>query len=278
METSKFLKRVLVDGGRYCLFAAKIGTKINNQTFHTTVESLLSASYKLDKSGYDVYFAMGSFDDEGSRKTNNVLLMGSLFIDIDCGEGKPYADSGEVLVALKSFCKTVGMPQPLLVNSGYGVHAYWPLTEAMSIAEWRPVAVALKRACSEHGLMIDNGVTADAARVLRIPGSHNYKYNTSADVHVIGVSKGDAQSLAWFSDILDADAPAPALMVPSSLFGNVKMTIADDPVMQKLLRNRESHCGVQVCRSPSFAATVQRPRILYPTGTLIITQRPQRKN
>jgi hypothetical protein len=54
------------------------------------------------------------------------------------------------------------------------------------------------------------------------------------------VSKGEKQSLSWFSDLLGADAPAPAAMVSPSLFDNVKMRIEDDPVMQKLMRNREN--------------------------------------
>ena len=264
METSKFLKRVLADGGNYCLFAAKIGSP-KRQTFHNTVERLLSASSKLDNDGFDVYFGLGAFDDTGNRKAASVMLMGSLFLDLDCGEGKAYADASEALSALNTFCKAVGMPQPLMVHSGYGVHVYWPLTEPMAVAEWRPVAVALKRACAEHGLMIDNAVPADAARVLRIPGSNNYKYNTSVPVHVLGVAKGVKQDLSWFSDLLDADAPAPAAMVSPSLFANVKMRIEDDPVMQKLLRNRENSfkkiaqksCAGNGCAQLAFIMTEQ---------------------
>jgi hypothetical protein len=52
---------------------------------------------------------------------------------------------------------------------------YWPLTEPVNVVDWKPVAEDLKRLCKQEGLRIDMTVTADAARVLRIPGTMNFK-------------------------------------------------------------------------------------------------------
>jgi len=237
MENTTFLKRVLAAGQSYCLFAVTPrGALI--QKFYPTIGRLVHAAEQASDNDQDVYFGLGAFDGTGVRKAQNVLHMASLFVDLDCGDGKDYVGQHEALDALKAFCKAAAMPRPIIVNSGYGVHAYWPLAEDVSVADWKPVAVALKRLCVKHNLRIDPSVTADAARILRMPGTLNRKYGTTAPVHIIGVSNGDPKTLSWFADLLDADAPAPALS--ASLFDNVKMRIEDDPVMQRLMRNRES--------------------------------------
>ena len=237
MENTAFLKRVLAGGGQYCLLGLH-PSRPKIQKFFSTVEKVVHAAENADANGFDTYFGLATFDDVGERKAANALQMCSLFLDLDCGEGKEYPEQGEAIEALRAFCKTVGMPRPIMVSSGYGVHVYWPLSEAVSVADWKPVAVALKRACAAHGLHIDPGVTADAARVLRIPGTNNHKRGTVAPVTTLGVFDGAPQDLSWFADLLKAEAPAPALS--ASLFGNVTMKLEDDPVMQRLLRNRES--------------------------------------
>lgn len=237
MENITFLKRVLASGGQYCLFANK-PDKPKIQKFYPTVERLIHAAMDMNDNGRDVYFGLGTFDDTSNRKAANVLNMASLYIDLDCGEDKEYPDQSTAVAALRGFCIDAGMPRPILVNSGYGVHVYWPLTEDVSVSEWKPVALALKQACANQNLHIDPGVTADAARVLRIPGTNNYKRGTSTPVTLLGVFEGDPRPLSWFADLLKAEAPAPT--VSTSLFGNVKMRVEDDPVMQRLLRNRES--------------------------------------
>lgn len=57
----------------------------------------------------------------------------------------------------------------------WGLHCYWPLLEAADISTWKPIAENFKRLCKQEGLNIDQTVTADAARVLRIPGTFNNK-------------------------------------------------------------------------------------------------------
>jgi hypothetical protein len=237
MENVGFLKQVLASGGKYCLFANK-PDKPKIQKFYPTVDRLFHAAMDMNDNGRDVYFGLGTFDDAGDRKAANVLNMASLYIDLDCGEEKEYPDQTTAIAALKDFCKEAGMPRPILVNSGYGVHVYWPLSENVTVSEWKPVALALKRECAKRNLYIDPGVTADAARILRVPGSNNYKRGASTPVTLLGVFDGDPRPLSWFADLLKAEAPAPP--VSASLFSNVKLRIEDDPVMQRMLRNRES--------------------------------------
>ena len=63
-----------------------------------------------------------------NRKVDNVSHLGSLFLDLDCGPMKEYATQAEAFTSLKNFCKTLKLPKPLIINSGRGVHVYWPLS------------------------------------------------------------------------------------------------------------------------------------------------------
>ena len=181
METLSFLETVLARGGQYCAFAAKPdGPK--KQKFYPTIDRMLHAALELDYSGHDAYFGLAAFGDTGKREAANALYMRSLFIDLDCGPTKDYPDASTALVALRKFCTDTHMPRPIMVSSGYGVHVYWPFDADEAVSDWKPVALALKRTCAAHGLYIDTNVTADAARILRVPGTQNRKRGTTARV------------------------------------------------------------------------------------------------
>jgi len=146
------------------------------QSFAQTIEELQLNADKLLQDGYDVYFALASFEDPtAGRVVTNALYLKSFFLDLDCGLGKPYATQEEALVALKAFIKELSLPKPTLVNSGRGVHVYWTLEENLSRAEWKPIAESLKSLCDKHALHADPAVTADVARILRLPGTMNFK-------------------------------------------------------------------------------------------------------
>jgi hypothetical protein len=84
--------------------------------------------------------------------------------------------------AVKDLCKGLDLPKPTIVNSGRGWHVYWPLTEPVETSKWLPVAHTFKARCKELNIIIDPDVPADAARVLRIPGTKNFKDDPAHDV------------------------------------------------------------------------------------------------
>jgi len=173
MQTGDFLRRVLPADGYYV--ATVINPDRRAQKSLTTIDDLAAFVLRVDAAGGNVYYAMSSFVEAGNRKQVNVRRTKSLFIDVDCGEDKPFADQKEGLLALKDFLQKSGMPKPMIVNSGRGLHVYWPLTEELEPAEWKPLADALKAASAAHGFEIDRGITGDSARILRPVGTHNPK-------------------------------------------------------------------------------------------------------
>jgi hypothetical protein len=143
----------------------------------------------------------GNFHPNGNPKykyrvKENAGWVRSLWLDLDCGEGKDlpnkqgkivgYATQKLAVAALVSFVRAAGLPSPTLVNSGYGVHAYWALDTDLTAAQWLKLA-ALWRAVVDHfGIIHDTSCTTDVVRVLRPVGSTNWKYGDRRDVKLLG--------------------------------------------------------------------------------------------
>lgn len=214
MTPLAFLNAVLPDAGSYCL--AGIHNGIIEQLFVPTREALVDVAGALNE-GVDAYFACSSYDPgaiaetpEGApkRTADNVLLIKAFWMDMDVGESTKaapkYADQNTAILALREFCKELKLPRPLIVSSGYGVHVYWVLDEAIEYATWKPIANKLKAVCRAKGLRIDRKCTADAARILRLPGTHNYKDPDHPQPVEVLMPKYKAVDALRFAELLSA--------------------------------------------------------------------------
>jgi len=155
-------------------------------TFHATLDELEAKGDELARQGINAYFALATFNDIGiGRKSDNAKELRSFFLDLDVGPDKPYGDQSAAALALRKFVDTTKLPKPTIVNSGRGLHAYWPFTEAISADRWRSLARRFKKLCAEHKLGFDPVVPADAARILRSPGTDNFKTDPPLPVHMM---------------------------------------------------------------------------------------------
>jgi hypothetical protein len=147
------------------------------------------------EAGRNAFFGVAKYKTGENRKKENVLGLKAFWLDVDCGPtkaepdpktGRPdgYVDQKTALQALRDFCKTVGLPTPTLVNSGGGIHAYWPLEEAISRADWEPVAERLKEVCRTQNFYVDDKVF-EVARILRVPGTFNFKEEEPRPVQLL---------------------------------------------------------------------------------------------
>jgi len=176
MTSQEFLATVLPTSGAYC--AVEISTAKKEHVFVQTIDELYNAAMVFDSKGYNSFYALATFNDKGKRLTENALKIKSLFLDIDCGDGKGYATKAEAAEALDTFLSTTALAElgtPWIISSGGGLHVYWAFAEEVDISVWKPVAENLKRLCVKQGLKIDAMVTGDAARILRVPDTSNYK-------------------------------------------------------------------------------------------------------
>jgi hypothetical protein len=182
-----FLDAVLPDSGIYCVVGIQSDNKVRQQ-FVDTKDDVAERAGDLVEQEVNAYFAVASFREGSDKRTqDNAAWMKAFWLDLDCGPGKEYASQDDALAALPDFIHRANLPQPLLVNSGNGVHVYWPLHEQIDSESWLRIAGKLKAACRLLGLEADPAVTADSARILRIPSTVNFKDpENPKTVHIMG--------------------------------------------------------------------------------------------
>jgi len=232
METKTFLTNALSGEGYYCVFAARLADDRRIQKFYDTLDAVVDASRNLDQEGYDVYFGLATFNEPNSRKVTNVKHLHAFFLDLDCGPSKDFQSQEHAVISLRDFCKSNKLPMPTMINSGRGVHVYWFLSESVCYDDWYPVAERLKRLCAKCNFAADPAVTADAARVLRVPHTHNYKTNPPSEVKFFGLTpKFHTVDFDRFAELVGDDPiPVPTKHIPRDL----------NQTMQNLLGNKES--------------------------------------
>lgn len=172
------------------------------QKFVQTLEEVEALAESLLAKERDVYFGCSKFANGDNRAKSNAAFMQSFWMDLDCGPNKSFTDQAAAITALQTFCRQNTLPKPTLVSSGYGIHVYWALTSSITQAQWLPVAERLKSLAAEQQFPIDTTATADAARILRIPETKNWKNpDDPRDVEIITLS--DAVEFAAFKTVLN---------------------------------------------------------------------------
>jgi len=240
MNTREFLRWVLPTEGVYVALQYNLTSSGVRQTYFDSVDDLAEATEYYDSMGQDVYFAMSNFRKKETRKGEDAKHIKSFFLDLDVGadkvaERKGFATQDDALRRLEEFRVSLELPEPLIVNSGRGIHVYWGLSESIPVEQWKVVADQFKAKCREFGLEIDPAVPADMARVLRVVGTHNYKPETPAPVEVIGDVPAEV-NFDFFASKLGMDTiPVPKKYTPAdgpsdlreALLKNIKYSFKD---------------------------------------------------
>lgn len=218
--TENFLSLVLPHRGTIVLVEIA-GDVVRNHTYEegTSVAEIAQDAETMDRRGSTVYMAMGGYAPETvarykGRTADNARWFRSLWYDLDVGPKKEYLTQKDAAQALVKFVNTIGMPAPTIINSGYGLHVYWPFDDDLPADQWRFAAQRLKALADQHGLRIDN-CTEDAARILRPVGTHNYKGDTPKEVRLIQ-SAGAVPFTQMQQYLATAKAPSlPVVMKPN---------------------------------------------------------------
>ena len=189
------LKTLLPEGGPF-LLAVPASFQKDGKTIHyfkhtafDTVAALEAQAAVVAATPLDAYFALGSVrevKDKEVRKKANIHQLRTFWLDLDVkAEGNHYRSKREAATDLKAFCTRNGLPNPTIVDSGYGLHVYWRMTEAIEREQWEHYASILKAATEKFGLKADPSRTADCASVLRIPGTVNCKRGVTVPVAAV---------------------------------------------------------------------------------------------
>ena len=179
MQIKEFLQHVWSEEGWYCIIN-KDGKAVT-PVFLETIDDAVNEVNKQLSLNRDVYFACSTFK-EGTEKTqDNVKEEKILWLDIDCGRDeeknkwKDYRTKEDGLKALRKFTDQAKLPEPTIIDSGNGIHCYWPFTHPVPKAAWQPVAEGLKFLCEKYEFKADRACTSDSSRMLRVPNTKNFK-------------------------------------------------------------------------------------------------------
>ena len=233
----------------YCI--AELSSNAKQHVFGKQLDKLADTAAKLDAAELDTYFALAAFKNSGDRTAANAVSMRSFFLDIDCAEDGPktYATKQDGMDAFEAFLVDTNLGslgRPLIVDSGGGYHVYWPLLKNVDITTWKPIAENFKRLCKQHGLKIDFTVPADAARVLRVPNTTNWKrvrkYGVSLPVSVVEEANPEAFDIDAFAWLVRSQLKeiAPIAPPPMALPGS-KPKAAVTATAVKLFENSSTY-------------------------------------
>jgi putative DNA primase/helicase len=163
----------------------------------------LSLSEKMD-----VYFGIGVHSQKPPRgqrgASETVTSIPGFWMDIDV------KDSGHKKTGLPSsidealdFLKSLSKQPSLIVNSGGGLHTYWLFEEP-----YRIIDIDHREEChnisknfqdsiiaegKKHGWNLDN--TSDLARILRLPGTWNWKEDIPRPVEILEPNSNESLSI-----------------------------------------------------------------------------------
>lgn len=190
MNRQDFYQAILPKQGSYCVTTIDKDQpdpklKAKNHWADTLPDFFIILDEQLQK-GLDTYAALSSFAKIHKRKAAHAAYSKSFFIDLDVGTGiKKYPDKSSALVGLDEFIRIAEVPPPVVVDSGTGIHAYWIFDEDIEIDVWVIYSQKFKIHCQNLKLLIDPVVTADAARIMRVPESLNYKTHPASQSRLI---------------------------------------------------------------------------------------------
>ena len=170
----QFYEKALPTQGVYCISGIDETKRIYNR-FAETLDDVIAQIEKFKAKQIHTFVALGTFEGY-SRKAEDCLFMRSLFIDLDVGENKEYATKEDAHTALRKLITEAQLVEPVVIDSGGGIHAYWIFDRDIPKDEWKIYAEKFKALCLSH-IAIDPVVTADAARIMRAPETLNYKFD-----------------------------------------------------------------------------------------------------
>jgi Protein of unknown function (DUF3631)/RepB DNA-primase from phage plasmid len=154
-----------------------------------------------DQAGVGLYFCVGTLLDGGrGRSKQNVGWIIGLHADID------FKDHDCAPEEIRQRIEQTLLPASLVIETGGGVHSYWLFHEAEAATPKMVARVeaALRRLANHLG---GDPQCAEVSRLMRIPGTVNFKRETPVAVHVLNDRPAARYELAELEEWLAEARP-----------------------------------------------------------------------
>jgi len=216
------------------------------------------------------------------RGISNAIWHKSFYIDVDV-KADAYPSTAAAVDAVGAFIKSVGLPTPsyIVASGSGGFHVHWVVADALPTTAWLPVSQALVTAMRSHGLLGDYSVTTDAARLLRVPDTLNFKHSPPRPV-VLDYAGGEYQleritaPLEPFVGVVTAPvrraatshyAGLPAGLGPISKLAKPQELVPNQSASQASLRDLQ-HCCPFADKAEATGGRTYRQPLWYETAKL----------
>jgi putative DNA primase/helicase len=196
------------EGPGYLGFKA-IDGKFKQVWFETNAQALELAEPLA--SSCDVWVSIASFPEKsGTRHARQAENLCCFFLDVDAHGSSRYSTVDEIERALEAFLADTGLPSPSLIHrTGYGLHVFWVLKQKLSSDVWVEQAAMLQGLAETLNLGADP-ITADAARILRLAGTYNFRNPpTPKATEVVHLDKKWIESEVFEAALVRASAKYP---------------------------------------------------------------------
>jgi len=269
--TKQFYEKTLPSQGVYCVAGIDETGNITHR-YADTLDELFKRTKFLESKNLNVYITPATFSNH-KRNAKNALYLRSFFLDLDVGKANnSYASKADALTALNKFLVDAEFPEPIVLDSGAGIHAYWPFDKDVSYEEWKLYAEKFKSLLISKGLIIDPTVPADGARLMRAIGPVNWGKNHCHKPNPLPtflISKDVFQyEFSAFKDYFGVQEPEVKDGGIESILGNVSKGLDEDT--QKMLKRNNFGCSFRTIAEKSLAdeGCAQIKRILVEGATI----------
>ena len=184
------------------------------KTFSFVASNLAGVDEFADRNhDRDVFVGVAPRVNDKGRDTSACHNLHALFTDQD------YKDSSEA--EARARLAAFPLPPSAVIASGGGLQSYWLLTEPLDIAQAKPLLRALAIALGA------DLAAAEPARILRLPGTRNYKYTPPRDVVIEILDESRTYALADLLVVLPSteSAPTPTPLPSAISHGQRHMTL-----------------------------------------------------
>lgn len=172
---------------------------------YADITSMLEGLSDAQFTRENYYFAVSSYSEwDGKlergklrfRTQYNAKLTKCIILDVDVKDKEGYyLSKDEAWEGIHKLVFQLNMPQPIIVDSGFGYHVYWPMAAGIPSKEWQAVSKAFYQAAVgvEPKAVADASRVSDSASVLRIPETLNLKFGQHTPVGIV----------QWYDELLD---------------------------------------------------------------------------
>jgi putative DNA primase/helicase len=145
-----------------------------SQYFFSSISDAAKLTIDLCNQGIDVYFGINPRTGKQGTK-ENIQYLSAFHAEIDYGslghkKETEYENYEKALEEINNF----HLKPSIIIHSGGGFHCYWVLTNPLKVAEYGIITLENINKALTQVLKGDSG-THDISRVLRVPGTFNFK-------------------------------------------------------------------------------------------------------